>query len=183
MEDQRRADRKSTRRRQRKDESHKKGGHFRSRRGGRGRGRECVSGTSSLDGAEGLLHFGEHLVRRAEGDDGGALLLVVLDHGFRVLVEGRQALLDGLLVVVDAAGGLGAVQEALDHDLVGNLEVQDLGAGQDLERGGEGFESPCFKGVLLRWREEKHITLPKYSLSDKGPASLKLNIVLGSETG
>lgn len=64
-------------------------------------------------------------------------------------MEGRQTLLDGLLVVVDAARGLSAVQEALYHHLVGHLEVQDLSARQDLrgkERhdhliGTEGHES------------------------------------------
>lgn len=47
-------------------------------------------------------------------------------------MEGGQALLDGLFVVIHAARGLGAVQEAFHHDLVRHLKVQYFRAGKDL---------------------------------------------------
>ena len=60
-----------------------------------------------------------------------ALAGVVLDHGLRVLVEGHEPLLDGGLVVVGPAGGLGPLQEPLGHGGVGDLEVKDVLAGSD----------------------------------------------------
>ena len=60
-----------------------------------------------------------------------ALAGVVLDHGLRVLVEGHEPLLDGGLVVVGPAGGLGPLQEPLGHGGVGDLEVEDVLAGSD----------------------------------------------------
>ena len=60
-----------------------------------------------------------------------ALAGVVLDHGLGVLVEGDQSLLDGGLVVVGPAGGLGPLQEPLGHGGVGDLEVEDVLAGSD----------------------------------------------------
>lgn len=62
-----------------------------------------------LYSAESLLHLGKDLVGGGEGDDGAALVLVVVDDRLGVLVEGRQTLLDGLLVVVHSARGLGTV--------------------------------------------------------------------------
>ena len=41
-------------------------------------------------------------------------------------MEGGQTLLDGLLVVVGAPGGLGAVQQPLRHARVRDVEVEDL---------------------------------------------------------
>ena len=55
----------------------------------------------------------------------------MLDHGLGVLVEGHESLLDGGLVVVGPAGGLGPLQEPLSHGGVGDLEVQDVLAGGD----------------------------------------------------
>ena len=55
----------------------------------------------------------------------------MLDHGLGVLVEGDQSLLDGGLVVVGPAGGLGPLQEPLGHGGVGDLEVEDVLAGSD----------------------------------------------------
>ncbi len=49
-----------------------------------------------------------------------------------MLVEGVQPLLDGLLVVVDPAGGLTSLEQPLRHGLVANLEVEDVGAGCNL---------------------------------------------------
>ena len=60
-----------------------------------------------------------------------ALAGVVLDHGLGVLVEGHESLLDGGLVVVGPAGGLGPLQEPLGHGGVGDLEVEDVLAGSD----------------------------------------------------
>ena len=45
------------------------------------------------------------------------------DDGFGVLVEGGEPLLDGVNVVVSAAGGLRALEESLCHRIVANLEV------------------------------------------------------------
>lgn len=84
-----------------------------------------------LQVAKSFLYFGKYIIRRAEGHDGAALVLVVVDDGLGVLVESCQSLLDGLLVVVDAAGSLSAVQESLHHHLVGDLEVQHLGTRHD----------------------------------------------------
>ena len=56
----------------------------------------------------------------------GAFALVGVDDGLGVLVEGGQTLLDGLLVVVGAPGGLGAVQQPLRHASVGHVEIKDL---------------------------------------------------------
>ena len=55
----------------------------------------------------------------------------MLDHGLGVLVEGHESLLDGGLVVVGPAGGLGSLQEPLGHGGVGDLEVEDVLAGGD----------------------------------------------------
>ena len=61
-----------------------------------------------------------------------ALGLVGVDDGLGVLVEGVEPLLDRLLVVVDAAGALSAVDQPGGHGLVGDVEVEDAGAGKDL---------------------------------------------------
>ena len=55
-----------------------------------------------------------------------ALASVVLDDRLRVLVEGDKSLLDGFLVVVSTARGLGSLQESLGHGGVGDLEVEDV---------------------------------------------------------
>ncbi len=47
-------------------------------------------------------------------------------------MEGVQPLLDGINVVVHAAGGLAPVDETSGHGLVADVEVDDLGAGGDL---------------------------------------------------
>ena len=89
--------------------------------------RQCL-----FDCAECFLNLTEHFIGGGKGDYGAALVLIVVDDRLGVLVEGAQALLDGLLIVVDAAGSLGAMQEALDHHLVGHFEVQHLGTRQNL---------------------------------------------------
>ena len=60
-----------------------------------------------------------------------ALAGVVLDHGLGVLVEGDQSLLDGGLVVVGPAGGLGSLEQPLGHGGIGDLEVENVLAGSD----------------------------------------------------
>ena len=47
-------------------------------------------------------------------------------------MEGREALLDGLLVVVGAPRRLGAVQQALGHARVGDVKVQNLREGPSI---------------------------------------------------
>ena len=47
-------------------------------------------------------------------------------------MEGVEPLLDGLLVVVDTSGRLAPVDESSGHALVTHVEVEDLGAGEDL---------------------------------------------------
>ena len=47
-------------------------------------------------------------------------------------MEGVQPLLDGVDVVVHAAGGLAPVDETSGHGLVADVEVDDLGARGDL---------------------------------------------------
>ncbi len=61
-----------------------------------------------------------------------AFVLVGLNDWLGVLVEGVQPLLDGINVVVHAAGGLAPVDETSGHGLVADVEVDDLGAGGDL---------------------------------------------------
>ena len=61
-----------------------------------------------------------------------AFLLVGLNDRLGVLVEGVQPLLDGVDVVVHAAGGLAPVDETSGHGLVADIEVDDLGAGGNL---------------------------------------------------
>ena len=51
---------------------------------------------------------------------------VVLDDWLGVLVEGDQPLLDGLHIVVSAAGGLGPLEQPLGHGLIADLKVQDV---------------------------------------------------------
>ena len=48
-----------------------------------------------------------------------------------MLVEGDEPLLDRLHVVVGAPRGLGPLEQALGHRLVGDLEVEDVLAGSD----------------------------------------------------
>merc|ERR1711953_1311762 len=76
-------------------------------------------------------HVSEDLVNGTLGGNHAALAGVVLDHGLGVLVEGHESLLDGGLVVVGPAGGLGPLQEPLGHGGVGDLEVEDVLAGSD----------------------------------------------------
>ena len=66
------------------------------------------------------------MVKNRFSTHSGAFALVGVDDGLGVLVEGGEALLDGLLVVVGAPGRLGAVQQALRHARVGDVKVQDL---------------------------------------------------------
>jgi len=80
---------------------------------------------------QGRSDIGEDFVNSTLGGDHAALGGVVLDDGLGVLVEGDQPLLDGLLVVVSAAGGLGSLQQPLGHGLVRHLEVEDVLAGRD----------------------------------------------------
>ncbi len=47
-------------------------------------------------------------------------------------MEGVQPLLDGVDIVVHAAGGLAPVDETSGHGLVADVEVDDLGAGGNL---------------------------------------------------
>ena len=47
-------------------------------------------------------------------------------------MEGVQPLLDGVDVVVHAAGRLAPVDETSGHGLVADVEVDDLGAGGNL---------------------------------------------------
>ena len=72
------------------------------------------------------------MVKNRFSTHSGAFALVGVDDGLGVLVEGGEALLDGLLVVVGAAGGLGAVEQPLRHARVRDVEVEDFGARQDL---------------------------------------------------
>ena len=60
------------------------------------------------------------------------LLVVVGGDGGGGLVEGDEATLDGLLVVVDATGSLAAFEETLGHLLVGDFEVKHAAAGRDV---------------------------------------------------
>merc|ERR1719486_291047 len=76
-------------------------------------------------------HVSEDLVNGTFGGNHAALTGVVLDHGLGVLVEGHESLLDGGLVVVGPAGGLGPLQEPLGHGGIGDLEVEDVLAGSD----------------------------------------------------
>ena len=47
-------------------------------------------------------------------------------------MEGVEPLLDGLLVIIDPAGGLAPVDEPTGHALITDVEVEDLGAGKNL---------------------------------------------------
>ena len=55
----------------------------------------------------------------------------MLDHGLGVLVECYQSLLDGGLVVVGPAGGLGSLEQPLGHGGIGDLEVENVLARSD----------------------------------------------------
>ena len=57
----------------------------------------------------------------------------MVDDGRRVLVERLQTRLDRLLVVVDTAARLGAVQQSLHHRVVGHVEVDGSAARHDLQ--------------------------------------------------
>merc|ERR1719427_2538555 len=76
-------------------------------------------------------HVSVNLIDSALGRDHRTLAGVGLNDGLGVLVEGDEPLLDGVNVVVSAAGGLRALEESLCHRIVANLEVQDVLAGGD----------------------------------------------------
>merc|ERR1719427_2136808 len=76
-------------------------------------------------------HVSVNLIDSALGRDHRALAGVGFYYGLGVLVEGDEPLLDGVNVVVSAAGGLRALEKSLCHCIVANLEVQDVLAGGD----------------------------------------------------
>ncbi|GMT31553.1 hypothetical protein PFISCL1PPCAC_22850, partial [Pristionchus fissidentatus] len=81
-----------------------------------------------------LVDLGEDLVDCSLSLDPSqlSLLLIVGDHGRRGLVEGLQAQLDRVHVVVGAATGLGTLEQPLDERLLGHLEVDGQLCGHDL---------------------------------------------------
>lgn len=80
-----------------------------------------------------------------------ALALIVCDHGLGELVEGLQPFLDGLLVVVDASGGLTTLQQSLLHHVVRQLEVQHHVARTHLGRQGTAVDGG--RALLRRTRQ------------------------------
>jgi len=58
--------------------------------------------------------------------DHAALSRVVLDDGFRVLVECNESLLDGFDIVVSSSGSLGSLEKSLGHGVIGDLKVEDV---------------------------------------------------------
>ncbi len=88
-------------------------------------------GTEPL--AEALLGLGKDLVGGGDGLDLDdlALLLVVVDDGHARLDKGAEALADALGVVVGAAAGLAALEQALLHDLFRAVKEEDELGGAD----------------------------------------------------
>ncbi|GMT31758.1 hypothetical protein PFISCL1PPCAC_23055, partial [Pristionchus fissidentatus] len=62
-----------------------------------------------------------------------SLLLIVGDDGCGGLVEGLQALLDRVHVVVSAATGLGTLEQTLDEGLLRHVEVDGQLGGHNLD--------------------------------------------------
>jgi len=87
--------------------------------------------TRHLQFVESAANIGEDVINGTFGGNLGALGGIGVHDGLGVLVEGVEALLDGLNVVVGSAAGLAAFQQTSSHGFVRDLKVENLCAGGD----------------------------------------------------